>query len=374
MNLSRRFTWDVQPNALSLARKAVEASGRRILDLTISNPTKAGIRYPEDLLAGLSDPRALRYEPQAAGLFATREAIAAYYDDLGAVVHPDQIVLTASTSEAYHYLFKLMADPGDEILVPRPSYPLFEFLAGLELLDTVDYATDSPDPCNLATERTRALVTVHPNNPTGEYLTEAKAQSFASRCEALRMGLIVDEVFLDYPLIPAQIHTMARYEAGGVFVLSGLSKVCGMPQMKLGWMVLTGERQTAVRDRLELMADTYLSVSAPVQWASVAWLRRRAEIQVPILERIRQNSQNLQEMLFGSGIGFHPPQGGWTAVVDLPSAIDEEVLALRLLTDACVLVQPGYFYDFRTGARLIVSLLTAPEDLISGIERLKAAI
>lgn len=374
VNFSRRFTWEVQPNALSLARKAVEASGRRILDLTISNPTKAGIRYPEDLLAGLSDPRALQYDPQAAGLLATREAVAEYYADLGAVVHPDQIVLTASTSEAYHYLFKLMADPGDEILVPRPSYPLFEFLAGLELLDTVNYPTDSPDPCNLATNRTRALVTVHPNNPTGEYLTDAKARSLASRCAALRMGLIVDEVFLDYRLLPGPTHTMAQHEAGGVFVLSGLSKVCGMPQMKLGWMVLTGERQAAVLDRLELLADTYLSVSAPVQWASVAWLRRRAEIQTPILERIRENSQNLQEMLSGSGISFHPPQGGWTAVVYLPSTIDEEVLALRLLTDACVLVQPGYFYDFSSGARLVISLLTTPEDLESGIERLKAAI
>ena len=374
MNFSRRFTWEVQPNALSLARNAIEANGRRILDLTISNPTKAGIRYPEDLLVGLSDPRALQYEPHAAGALAAREAVAEYYADLGAVVHPDQIILTASTSEAYQYLFKLIADPGDEILVPRPSYPLFEFLAGLELLETVKYPTDSPDPCNLATDRTRALVAVHPNNPTGEYLTDPQERLLASRCAALRMGLIVDEVFLDYRLLPGPIDTMAKYEAGGVFVLSGLSKVCGMPQMKLGWMVLTGERDAPVRDRLELMADTYLSVSAPVQWASITWLRRRDEIQTRILERIRENSQHLQETLSGSGIGYHPPQGGWTAVVDLPSTVDEEVLALRLLRDASVLVQPGYFYDFHSGARLIVSLLTAPEVFKAGIERLKATI
>ena len=378
MNFSRRFTWELRPNALTLARKAIEVSGRRLVDLTISNPTKAGILYPEDLLAHLSDPRALHYEPQAAGLLAAREAVAEYYADLGAVVHPDQIVLTASTSEAYHYLFKLMADPGDEILVPQPSHPLFEFLAGLELLDTIPYSTpystNSPDPCNLATNRTRALVAVHPNNPTGEYLTDVQMRFLASRCAALQMGLIVDEVFLDYRLDGAPVPTMAKHQAVGVFVLSGLSKVCGLPQMKLGWMVLTGERQAAVRDRLELMADTYLSVSAPVQWASMAWLRRRREIQEPILHRIRDNSRRLTQMLSGSGIHYQAPQGGWNAVVELPSTRNEEVLALRLVNEFGVIVQPGYFYDFAGGPRLVISLLTSPDDLTIGIERLKEAI
>ena len=374
MRYSRRFKWEVRPNALALARTAVAASGRRLVDLTVSNPTKAGIPYPDDLLAGLSDARALQYEPHAAGLLATREAVAEYYADLGAAVHPDQIILTASTSEAYHYLFKLMADPGDEILVPRPSYPLFEFLAGLELLDSVPYPADSPDPCNLATDRTRAMVTVHPNNPTGEYLTDAHAQALASRCAALGIGLIVDEVFLDYRLTAGQPQTMAKHEADGVFVLSGLSKVCGMPQMKLGWMVLTGEHQAEVRDRLELMADTYLSVSAPVQWAGIDWLRRRAEIQKPILERIGANSQCLGEMLSNTGIIYHAPQGGWTAILELPSTLDEEVLALRLMSESGIVVQPGYFYDFGAGSRLILSLLTDPRDLQWGVERLKSEI
>ncbi len=374
MKYSRRFIWEARPNALWIERKALEAAGRPVVDLTISNPTQAAIPYPADLLASLSDPRALHYEPQATGLFAAREAVAEYYADHGASVHPDQILLTASTSEAYHYLFKLLADPGDEILVPRPSYPLFEYLAGLELLDTVPYPAGSADPCNLATDRTRAVVTVHPNNPTGEYLTALQAQLLASRCAALGIGLISDEVFLDYRLQRGPVQTLANLPRGRVFVLSGLSKVCGLPQMKLGWMVLAGEPQREVREKLELLADTYLSVGAPVQWASIEWLRRRGEMQRPILDRIRTNDQLLSRLLSGSALNYEPPQGGWTAVLELPSALDEEALALRLLRESGILIQPGYFYDFDPAPRMIVSLLTPAADLAWGVERLKAAM
>ena len=374
MKYSRRFIWEARPNALWIERKALEAAGRPIVDLTISNPTQAAIPYPADLLASLSDPRALHYEPQATGLFAAREAVAEYYADHGASVHPDQILLTASTSEAYHYLFKLLADPGDEILVPRPSYPLFEYLAGLELLDTVPYPAGSADPCNLATDRTRAVVTVHPNNPTGEYLTALQAQLLASRCAALGIGLISDEVFLDYRLQRGPVQTLANLPRGRVFVLSGLSKVCGLPQMKLGWMVLAGEPQREVREKLELLADTYLSVGAPVQWASIEWLRRRGEMQRPILDRIRTNDQLLSRLVSGSALNYEPPQGGWTAVLELPSALDEEALALRLLRESGILIQPGYFYDFDPAPRMIVSLLTPAADLAWGVERLKAAM
>ena len=374
MKYSRRFIWEARPNALWIERKALEAAGRPIVDLTISNPTQAAIPYPADLLASLSDPRALHYEPQATGLFAAREAVAEYYADHGASVHPDQILLTASTSEAYHYLFKLLADPGDEILVPRPSYPLFEYLAGLELLDTVPYPAGSADPCNLATDRTRAVVTVHPNNPTGEYLTALQAQLLASRCAALGIGLISDEVFLDYRLQRGPVQTLANLPRSRVFVLSGLSKVCGLPQMKLGWMVLAGEPQREVREKLELLADTYLSVGAPVQWASIEWLRRRGEMQRPILDRIRTNDQLLSRLVSGSALNYEPPQGGWTAVLELPSALDEEALALRLLRESGILIQPGYFYDFDPAPRMIVSLLTPTADLAWGVERLKAAI
>ncbi len=374
MRHSRRFKWTSQANALSLARAAAQASGQRLIDLTVSNPTRAGIDYPPDLLAALADPRALRYEPEAVGLLATREAVAEYYASHGARVDPDQILLTASTSEAYQYLFKLLGDPGGEVLVPQPSYPLFEFLAGLELLDTISYMAGCEDPCNLATERTQALVAVHPNNPTGECVAPSAAQTLASRCAALDISLISDEVFLDYPLETAVPATMTSLREGSVFVLSGLSKICGLPQMKLGWMVLAGQPDARTRERLELIADTYLSVSAPVQWASIEWLRRRRDLQEPIRERIRSNSQFIKEQSAGSGIVYQPPQAGWTAVLELPSTFDEEVLVLKLLEDSAVLVQPGYFYDFRFGSRLVISLLSGPDDLAAGLEAIKAVL
>ncbi len=374
MKLSRRFTWEARPNALATARAEVEASGRRLLDLTRSNPTSAGIPYPPDLLAGLADPRALRYEPSAAGLRLAREAVAEYYQDHGAAVHPDQVMLTASTSEAYQYLFKLMTDPGDEILVPRPSYPLFDFLAGMEFVAAVPYANALADPCNLATDRTKALITVHPNNPTGEYLPAAKIRSLVSHCAALGIGLIADEVFLDYGLLNGQPETFAKNAVGHTFVLSGLSKICGLPQMKLGWMVLAGDHAPDVRERLELIADTYLSVSAPIQWASIDWLRRRDEIQAPIRHRLQTNSRLLQQKLRSSPLLYQPPEGGWSAVVQLPGTVDEEVLVLRMLREHSVLIQPGYFYDFDGVPRVVISLLSSPEDLDQGIETLKAAI
>ncbi|MBY0505768.1 MAG: pyridoxal phosphate-dependent aminotransferase [Bryobacteraceae bacterium] len=366
MKHSRRFSGESRPNALSLARAT---SGRPLLDLTVSNPTQAGIPYPEDLLAALADPRALRYQPSAMGLQPAREAVAAYYASLGAEVHPDQILLTASTSEAYHYLFKLLADPGDEVLIPRPSYPLFEFLAGLELLETVPYPLHAPDPWNLASTRTRALIAVHPNNPTGDFLI--RPDRLAERCAALGIALIADEVFLDYPLTPAQPPTLAALDA---FVLSGLSKICGLPQMKLGWLVMPRSLPAAMRERLELIADTYLSVSAPVQWAAVSWLARRVELQAPILARLRRNSAYLVEAFADSGMVYQPPQAGWTAVLKLPSTTDEEVLALRLIQVYGVLLQPGYFYDFSGDPRVVLSLLTPPEDLAAGVNALKDAL
>lgn len=374
VKFSRRLKWESRPNALSVARAALEASGRRLVDLTVSNPTRAGIPYPEDLLGALTDPRSLRYEPTAVGPAAVREAVAEYYAGHGASVHPDRILLTASTSEAYHYLFKLLADPGDEILVPRPSYPLFDFLAGLELLHPVPYSLRAADPCNLASQRTRVLVTVHPNNPTGEALTASAAASLAERCATLNMALIADEVFLDYHLSGAPLQTLATLDTGNVFVLSGLSKVCGLPQMKLGWMVLAGQADSEVLERLELIADTYLSVSAPAQWASLDWLRRHREIQAPILQRIRTNSDRIAALCEGSAITYQQPKGGWTAVLELPSTVNEEVLVLRLLEEHRVLVQPGYFYDFSRGSRLVLSLLSAPEDLEYGVDRLKAVM
>jgi len=369
---SRRLRWDPRPNALSVAKAAALASGRRLIDLTVTNPTQAGIVYPDDLLAALSDRRAMLYQPDAAGILAAREAVAGYYAGHGAQVHPDQVILTASTSEAYHYLFKLLADPGDEVLVPRPSYPLFDFLAGLELLDAVPYRLSDSDPCNLATDRTRALISVHPNNPTGSCLTQQQAKFLSMRCASLHMALVADEVFLDYPVAGPVPQTMAVLEGGSRYIFSGLSKVCGLPQMKLGWIVLSGEVEPALREGLDLIADTYLSVSAPIQWAAIDWLRRRFEIQSSILLRIKGNDLWLRQWAKENGIHYQPPEAGWTAVLELPGTIDEEVLVMRLLTGYGILVQPGYFYEFQGPSRLVVSLLTPTDDLEEGMSGLKS--
>lgn len=367
MRLSGRFTWQSQPNALALAKAERRAAGLPLIDLTISNPTRAGISYPPDLLQPLVDPRTLTYEPEAFGLPAAREAVAAYYRDHGADVSPERIVLTASTSEAYHYLFQLLADPGDEILIPRPSYPLFEYLAGLDWVSTHAYRLGREMPTDLATNRTRAVVAVHPNNPTGKYLRDGA--EVAARCEALGMAFLVDEVFLDYRLRSGVMGTLAKLDDRTTFVLSGLSKICGLPQMKLGWMVLPARLEAEARDRLELVADTYLSVSAPVQWAAASWLGRRQEVQAAILERLRANLSLLARSFPGIDV-----ECGWTAVVELPSTVDEEVLALRLLQEAGVLVQPGYFYDFDPAPRLVLSLLTPLDDMERGIAAIAAML
>ena len=361
---ARRLHWDLTPNTLSQRVAARRASGERLIDLTNSNPTRAGFDFAPDLLAALADRRSLTYEPTAQGLLATRQAVAAYYAGHGAVVDPDDIFLTASTSEAYSYVFKLLADPGDEILVPQPSYPLFDFLAGMESLKVHPYPAQAEDVTPWRVTQTRALVAVHPNNPTGD----AASRRLASSCAGQGLPLIVDEVFLDYNWNErTQLASFVSETAGTVFVLSGLSKVCGLPQMKLGWIVVAG-RTPGVKERLELVADTYLSASAPVQWAAVQWLAGRHGIQEQIRRRCRENLAALDS----SGLRRHAGVGGWTAVVELAEGLDEERLVLDLLEQDGVLVQPGYFYDFPRGAAVVVSLLALPEEFASAIGRLKA--
>lgn len=361
---SQRFRWDLTPNALSQAVAARRAAGAPFLDLTRTNPTQIGLDYDDNLLAALRDPAALAYEPTAQGLLRAREAVAAYYGD---AVHPDDIFLTASTSEAYSYLFKLLTDPGDEILVPRPSYPLFDFLAAMENVQVEPYPADVWDITHWRSTRTRALVTVHPNNPTGRSTHPGIAQA----CAEQGLPLIVDEVFLDYHWGPTRLASFVQSRPGdGVgFVLSGLSKVCALPQMKLGWIVLNGTNpaKREIRERLELVADTYLSASAPIQHAAPRWLAARHGIQEQIRRRIVTNLQALD----ASGLRRQPADGGWTAVVELSGTADEEALVLRFLNEANVLVQPGYFYDFPAGEALVVSLLSEPPEFAEGLNRMK---
>jgi alanine-synthesizing transaminase len=384
---SSRLQWDIARNRLSQVLDEKRAAGAPILDLTESNPTAAGFDYPsEAILSALADPRSLRYEPAAAGLAVARAAVSAYYADaLDKHVSPDRILLTASTSEAYALVFKLLADPGDEVLVPRPSYPLFDYLAALECVRVVQYPLVYDGEWNIdldalvrsVTPRCRAVVLVNPNNPTGSFLKKSELAPLLATCREHGLAVVSDEVFADYVLNDQAPLVRALTEVGEVltFCLSGLSKVAGLPQMKLGWIVTGGPaalREQAF-ERLDLIADTYLSVSAPVQWAAPALLGLRGELQRQILGRVQGN----RAFLAGQ-IGTNSPwklldaEGGWYAVLEAPRICTEEEWVLNLLTEDNVLVQPGFFFDFEREAYLVISLLTPEEVFREGIRRVIA--
>jgi len=376
---SARFHWDQSPNRLTRLLADKRRAGAAILDLTESNPTRAGFSYPAEIAEALADPRALRYDPQPAGLLTAREAVCRYYAEAGYPVAPDQVLLTASTSEAYAYLFKLLADPGDEVLVPRPSYPLFEFLATMESLRVVSYplvyhgawSIDCDTLATAITPRTRAIVLVNPNNPTGSFLKRDELRFLQAR----GIALMSDEVFADYAFTDddARVRTLAGSIETLSFSMSGLSKVAGLPQMKLGWIVISGPAaaRAAARDKLEWIADTYLSVSTPVQHAASRLLELGKDIQQQIAARGRANLEFL-----ASAIGAESPcrtlavEGGWYATVQLPRIRREEEWALDLLQQDNVLVQPGFFYDFESEAYLVLSLLTEPGTFQEGCRRL----
>jgi aspartate/methionine/tyrosine aminotransferase len=381
---SKRFHWELRPNRLAELVAAKRRAGVRILDLTESNPTRASLAYPADeILGALADPRSMAYDPAPAGSAPARQAVAAYYAARGVSVDPGRILLTASTSEGYAYLFKLLADPGDEVLVPRPSYPLFEFLATMESLRAVAYPLVYQGAWSLDLHglesaigaRTRALVVVNPNNPTGSFLKQAELARVVELSRAYNLPIISDEVFADYTFRPdpRRVRTLVDVEEVPVFSMSGLSKVAGLPQMKLGWIVAGGplaSRREAL-EKLEWIADTYLSVGTPVQHAAPALLRAGAAVEREISSRVRANLAYLQ-----AAVGARPAcrvldvEGGWYATIQVPRTRTEEEWALTLLDQDDVLVQPGYFYDFAAEAFLVLSLLTAPEVLSEGVSRL----
>jgi len=363
------------------------ADGLPILDLTESNPTAAGFAYPADaILSALSDPRSLRYEPAAAGLPAARAAVAQYCSSRGArPVGPDRILLTASTSEAYAFVFKLLADPGDQVLVPSPSYPLFDYLAALDAVNAVPYPLvyhgawkiDFDALAGSVTSRTRAIVLVNPNNPTGSFLKQSELGPLLSVCREHNLAIISDDVFADYAFDDQAplVRSLTGIDEVLTFCLSGLSKVAALPQLKLGWIVAGGPEADRERafERLELIADTYLSVSAPVQWAAPVLLGVRGQLQEQILGRVRAN-----RAFAASQIGPTSPwnllatEGGWYAILEAPRIQSEEDWVLNLLTEDGVLVQPGFFFDFAREAFLVISLLT-PEDVFrEGVRRILA--
>jgi aspartate/methionine/tyrosine aminotransferase len=373
---SARVPRDLAPNALARARAAV---GDVPFDLTAANPTACGFAYPERLLEPLASCAALVYRPDPLGLRSAREAVASYYAARGAGVDPAHIVLTASSSEAYGFLFKLLCDPGDGVLVPVPSYPLFEHLAGLEAVAAAPWPLDpdagwQPDFEALARRAARAAIVVHPNNPTGTAVTRAAREGLAAACRAAETALIVDEVFLDYPLAAAaRFETFAAEESALTFTLGGLSKSLGLPQLKLSWIVASGpahQRDEALR-RLEFIADGYLSVATPVQVALPALLRDGAVVRARILARCRSNLAALvRETAHVPSVSLETPHGGWSAVLRYPAVCPEERLALELLVEDGVAVHPGFFFDFPAPARVVLSLLPEERVFVEGVARL----
>jgi alanine-synthesizing transaminase len=380
---SSRLHWDLRPNRLAQALDAKHRAGAKILDLTESNPTRAGLAYPsEEILGALADARSLVYEPKPAGFASAREAVAGYYAARGEAVEPSRILLTTSTSESYAWLFKLLADPGDEVLVPRPSYPLFEFLAQMESVHVKHYPLIYQDGWSIDTEalaaaisgRTRAIVLVNPNNPTGSFVKRCELDVLVPLCAEQGLALISDEVFADYAFgaDTERVPSLAHVGETLAFSLSGLSKIAGLPQMKLGWIVIGGPPtlRTQASERLELIADTYLSVGTPVQHALPKLLAVGEDVRGQIAARVRENLQHLQ-----AAIGDHSPaqilkvEGGWYATLRVPRTKTEEEWCLDLLEHQDVLVQPGFFYDFESEAYLVLSLLTEAQTFREGVER-----
>ena len=382
---STRTAWDRALNPLARAAAAARATGP-LLDLTETNPTAVGLGPPPDVLALLADPAARVYEPDALGFRPAREAIAAGYAARGAAVRADHLLLTASTSEGYAHLFKVLCDPGDAVLVPRPSYPLFQFLADVESVAIKHYPVTYDGTWHLrlsdvaaaVTARTRAVVVVAPNNPTGAYIKKEEWRALSEFCAAREIAVISDEVFADFPLRDDadRLLTLAADGPALTLCLGGLSKSCALPQLKLGWIAAGGP--AAARDeaiaRLELVADTFLSVGTPVQRAAPAILARAEALRAPIRARTALNLGVLRRALEGSTASVLDVEGGWSAVVQVPSTRSEEDWALRLLEHDRLLVHPGFFFDFAREAFLVLSLLPEPDAFAEAAARLRRSV
>lgn len=381
LTFSTRVPRDRRTNALSRAVHALREEGTAFVDLTESNPTSVSFPYPADLLAPLSDVRGLSYEPHPLGLSSAREAVAGDCARRGATVDPARIVLSASTSEAYSWLFKLLCSPGESVLVPQPSYPLFEHLTRLEGVGTTAYALDYHgrweidfDRIDSAAPGTRAVLVVSPNNPTGSYVSPRELERLTRCCRDRGWALVIDEVFADYRLDEGSPVTdvAARAEVLS-FTLGGASKSLGLPQVKLGWMLVGGpptERSEAL-SALELIADAFLSVNTPVQLAAPQLLERARVVRQAIHERLQRNLARAREIALN-----HPAcdvlrvEGGWSAIVRLPGTRDEDTFVLELLHGRHVLVHPGYYFDMPRGTFVVVSLLLREEEFADAFERM----
>jgi alanine-synthesizing transaminase len=376
---SQRTNWKLTPNKYTRALEQIRASGRPLIDLTVSNPTACGFHYDSAaILRSFQNEKTLAYEPEAKGLLAAREAVAQYYrDDHAATVAPESLVLTTSTSEAYSFVFRLLCDPHDEILVPKPSYPLFDFLGDLQDVKLVPYALqyahgwfiDFTSLRRSLTPRTRAILLVHPNNPTGSYVKPDEVPQLNTLCREHNLALIVDEVFLDYQLRPRSRQTFAANPDALTFTLSGLSKISALPQMKIAWVVSSGPESLTqpALERLEIIADTYLSLSSPVQWAFSELLAQRRNMQPQLQIRVQENWSQLKSLAHGKNCEVLEPEGGWYAVLQTRPATSAEDLAIEIMQKARVLVHPGHFYDFPSDDYLVVSLIVPEDQFKKGI-------
>ncbi len=391
MRLSQRTAWNTEESELARAYRLRKEAGLPIADLTASNPTRCGFTYPQDFLQALADPRALDYDPQPKGSVLARQAVCAYYAAHGAALDSGQIVLTTSTSEAYSFLFRLLCDPGSEILVLQPGYPLFDFLAALDdvrlkaapLVYDHGWQIDFAELRRAVTPASRAIVVVHPNNPTGHFTKPWEAEDLARICREFNLSLIVDEVFLDYPISGAGSSfasgSGSSFASGfgssfasgldgvPVFVVSGLSKIAGLPQMKAAWIAATGPEQSQALDRLEVIADTFLSMNAPVQCALPAWIAGRAAIQNQIGARVSANLAELDRQLTRlPSVRRLEVEAGWYAVLRIPALQPDEQTILALL-ERGVWVHPGHFFGFPESGWLVVSLLPPGAEFSTGV-------
>jgi aspartate/methionine/tyrosine aminotransferase len=380
---SKRTEWKLTTNSFTRTLAELKASGITLLDLTVSNPTQCGLHYDSHaILSAFQNPNSLSYDPQPKGLLAARQEVSRYYlEDHQTVVDPEGIFLTTSTSEAYSFIFRLLCNPQDEVLVPKPSYPLFDYLADLQDVTLVPYSlqyaqgwlVDFQFLLHAITSRTRAILLVHPNNPTGSYIRPQEMAQLNSICHDRGLALIVDEVFLDYPFVPGPPKTFTQNHEVLTFTLSGLSKISALPQMKVAWTVCTGPENLvrSALDRLELISDTYLSLNAPTQWAIPTLFAQRDSIQTQLRERVRTNREELSRRLVGqTTYELLEAEAGWYAVLRVPCDRSDEDRAINLMRQQHVIVHPGHFFDFPRDGFLVISLITPVHEFAEGLSRL----
>jgi alanine-synthesizing transaminase len=382
---AERTNWNLAGNRLSEALARHRAGGKRLYDLTASNPTECGFAYANEVILGaLANPGALRYEPNPKGLESARLAVTEYYSARGVQISADDIVLTTSTSEAYSFVLRLLCNPGDELLIPAPSYPLFGFLADILDVKLVRYPLvydhgwqiDLHSLRQAITSRTRGVIVVHPNNPTGHFVKARELAKLNEICAPRDLALVADEVFLDFSLGEDKRLSFAGNADALTFTMSGLSKIAGLPQMKMAWLIASGPEnlKSHALERLEVIADTYLSPNAPVQLAAPAFLEQRHGFRKQVMARVRGNLAELDRQLSSQKscerLGV---EGGWYAVLRVPAVRSDEELAVELLTQRDVYLHPGHFFDFSGDGYLVVSLITREEEFARGVERILSA-